>query len=316
MTPSITATARWPAQASFGGIVWLTLAATTLSSLLSLNLIDILFLLAPLVVVPLGLRLVKHPAGPARTLLAGAIVTQPFAATALVIAMALRPGPAAGTLAAVWLVPCSAAGLSGFVSLLQRRSLHPLDLVPAAALAYLSVGAGWLMVARLDIPLFGYEPTLYELTAVHFHYAGFAAALIAGLAMSRLRYAETTTPWLPTAAALLVVTGLPVVAVGILTWAPLELSGTAILATGVLLTAFVLATRVVPRVSPLAARVLLGLASVSVVAPMILAVQYALGRRLGLPALDIPEMARIHGVLNALFFSLAGLSGWTLARNR
>ncbi len=95
------ATARWPAQASFGGIVWLTLAATTLSSLLSLNLIDILFLLAPLVVVPLGLPLVKPPAGPARTLLAGAIVTQPFAATALVVAMALRPRPAAGTFAAV-----------------------------------------------------------------------------------------------------------------------------------------------------------------------------------------------------------------------
>jgi hypothetical protein len=74
------------------------------------------------------------------------------------------------------------------------------------------------------------------------------------------------------------------------------------------LTAFV----VLPRVTHRGARVMLAISAASVVAAMVFAGIYALGKYNGRVWLDIPEMAAMHGVINAVGFSLCGLVGWNL----
>ena len=46
---------------------------------------------------------------------------------------------------------------------------------------------------------------------------------------------------------------------------------------------------------------------------MLLGVDYAVARIVPIPSLDPRMMAVIHGDLNAVVFSLAGLAGWSLA---
>jgi hypothetical protein len=59
-----------------------------------------------------------------------------------------------------------------------------------------------------------------------------------------------------------------------------------------------------------AAKVLLQVAAVAVFAGMVLSGVYAVGDFLGSEVLTIPQMARTHGILNAVGFCLAGLLGW------
>jgi hypothetical protein len=46
---------------------------------------------------------------------------------------------------------------------------------------------------------------------------------------------------------------------------------------------------------------------------MILALAWAAGQHVDVPALSIPDMVRTHGVANALAFTLCGLGGHHLA---
>jgi hypothetical protein len=47
---------------------------------------------------------------------------------------------------------------------------------------YLPIGGAWLVASRLGIQPLGFGDTIVLLTAVHFHFAGFAAPVLAGLA--------------------------------------------------------------------------------------------------------------------------------------
>src|SRR5205085_9087253 len=54
-------------------------------------------------------------------------------------------------------------------------------------------------------------------------------------------------------------------------------------------------------------RALLAVSGLAVWAPMVLAVAWAAGQHWDVPFLSIPDMARTHGVANALGFTFAGL---------
>ena len=58
------------------------------------------------------------------------------------------------------------------------------------------------------------------------------------------------------------------------------------------------------------ARVLFHIASVSVFAGMVLSTAYAVADFRGSDVLPIPQMARTHGILNAVGFCLPALLGW------
>jgi len=277
-----------------------------------LTLVDLLLLLAPVVIVPLGLRLVPLRRRWANRMLRLAGLVQPVGAAAAVVAFLVPPGWTAGVIALGWLVPCAIASLAGLVELFETRSWRPVQLVSAAALAYLSVGAAWLVASRAGVRL-GFSPAIVELTGVHFHYAGFAATLLAALALHTLRDAGQTARRVATTAALMVVVGTPITAVGITTRsAAATIAGPVLLAGGILSIAGITAVLIAPTLENAAARWLLRLSAAGVLLPMLLGVDYAVSRVFAVPALDLRWMAAIHGDLNALAFTLPGLLGWTL----
>jgi len=89
--------------------------------------IETLFLVAPLPVVPLALRLVARTGDPSGKALSAARRLQPWAALAVVGSFLTRRGPAAAALAAPWLL---------FTLLLLTLSSVSLLLGMACALAY------------------------------------------------------------------------------------------------------------------------------------------------------------------------------------
>jgi hypothetical protein len=276
------------------------------------SLIDLLLLLAPVVVVPLGFRLAPLTRPHALLVLRVARYAQPVGALGAVVSFLVPVGWTAGLLAALWLVVCVVASLAGMVEIVESRSLHPTHLLPAASLGVLSVAGAWLVAFRGGND-FGYSPTIAELTSVHFHYAGFAAVMMSALVLNSLGGASIRTRRVAGGAGLLVVFGTPITATGVATGtAILTVIGPVVLATGILtvsaLTAFVVASRMRPR-----ARWLLTLSAAGVVIPMFLGVDYAAAKVFPIPALDIQTMALVHGDLNALVFALLGFLGWMLA---
>jgi YndJ-like protein len=271
-----------------------------------------LLLLAPVVVVPLGFRLAPLTRPHAILVLRIARYAQPVGALGAVASFLVPIGATAGLLAAAWLVVCVIASLAGAVEIVESRSLRPIHLLPAAALGVLSVAAAWLVAFRSGND-FGYSPTITELTAVHFHYAGFAAVMMSALVLNALAGASVRTRRVAAGAGLLVMFGTPTTATGVATGiAALTVVGPVLLATGILtmsgLTAFVVAPRMRSR-----ARWLLTLSAAGVVIPMFLGVDYAAARLFPIPALDLQTMALVHGDLNALVFALLGFVGWSLA---
>lgn len=291
-----------------GLVAWLLLAAADLAGWVDLGLITLLLALAPLVVVPLGLAI---PRGAAPTTLSRlAAGAQPVGALAAVGALVLPAGGVAVAAAGVWLAVCLGAAADEVAVWWRRRRLAPPALARLGGFAYLCVGAAWLLVDRLGARPLDLPSVIVELTAVHFHYAGFAAALIAGTATTMVAADRRRAAG---AATLLILAGPPVVAAGFVVVGPLQIAGAVTLTAGLLLLAWVTVTHAVPRLADRPARWLLTASSAAVVPPMLLAVQWAVGHNYGTPALSIPDMALVHGTLNAFGFTLCGLLGWLRA---
>jgi hypothetical protein len=150
------------------------------------------------------------------------------------------------------------------------------------------------------------------LTAVHFHFAGFAAPLLAGLAARRLLPAsrDARARRLLAALCFAVVIGTPLLAAGITFSRTVERAAGLLLASAVAalgaLHVGVLCRKAVSRL----ARLCFALSGLSAVVAMALAAAYALRELAGVPLLTIPQMARSHGWLNACGFTLAGLIAW------
>lgn len=304
---------RIPASAVGGGIVWLALVATRLVGLTRLTLIDLLFLLAPLVIAPLGLPLIAVDEGLPKVLLGAAIRVQPVGAVLAVVAFLLPIGLAAAVFASAWLLVCVIAALGALAYLVLGRSLHPVRLATAAAVGFMAFGAIWLILSRGGIAPIGLSPIIVEMTAVHFHFTGFAATLMAALLLTRLREDRGVARRVAMAASLLLVAGSPVLAMG---WATpihlLQVAGAILVAIGVVATSAVFFFRSASLVESTPARILLRLSALAPLLPMLLAVEYSAGHVFGFPTLDIQGMALIHGDLNALGFSLLGLVAWSI----
>ena len=291
-----------------GAAAWMLLVVTDLARVVELGLITLLLGLGPLVVVPLGLAL-PRPAGPsARSPLVATV--QPVGALAAAGALLLPAGAGAAAAAAVWLTFCVGAAGEEAASWWRTRSLATGALARLGAFGYLCVGAGWLVVDRAAVRPLGLSTAIVELTAVHFHYAGFAAPLIAGTAAAMVGGDHRRTAGIATLA---VLAGSPFVAAGFAVFGPLQIAGALLLTVGLLLVAWVTVRRAVPALADRPAQWLLSLSSAAVVVPMVLAVGWAVGHNYGTPALSVPDMARYHGTLNAFGFTLCGLAGWLRA---
>jgi hypothetical protein len=258
--------------------------------------------LATAVVVPAAVAL--QPAGVRiGSTRAGRVV--PLAAgVAAAVSVFLDRGGFAAVLVVPWLL---------FVAVLLLRALQlwlatprVFDLVWVASAGYLAVGAVWLLADRLALEPVGFRPPFVQLTAIHFHYAGFIATTLAGCALRRAPGVRAAR-----LAAGGIVIAPPIVAAGFLWLGVLQIAGATLSTAALWLLALVVLRRIVPT-APRPAALLLTISSLAVLAPMLLAVQWAVGHNFGTPALSIPAMARTHGLINAVGFCLAGTAGWRL----
>ena len=68
---------------------------------------------------------------------------------------------------------------------LWRGSHRTSEVCLDAGLLYLAVGGTWTVIARAGLRPLGFPDLIVLLTAVHFHYAGFALLVLAGLVAGR-----------------------------------------------------------------------------------------------------------------------------------
>src|SRR2546430_2204945 len=109
--------------ATAGAVVWASVAVLARVGVARIGVIELVFLFAPLVIVPLGME-VGRVSGTAllpvsRRLGEWAQVLQPLGAALAVFAMLLPTGTWAGVAASGWLVVCGAAAAGGMVELKQ-----------------------------------------------------------------------------------------------------------------------------------------------------------------------------------------------------
>lgn len=216
---------------------------------------------------------------------------------AVAASLAVPSGPGAAALASVWLVVAT-YGLVDAFRIAPASQVGPALIASVAAPAFACVAAVAFVCSRGNVPLFGIGEPIVELTAVHFTYAGVGAVALAGVAARTHRIAGTV-------AVTLTVSAPPIVALGFLLEHPVpQVGGAVLMSTGVVVTAALQLVDV--RAATGAARPLLVVSGLAPWIPMALAVAWATSLYTDVPALSIPDMARIHGTMNAVFV-VAGL---------
>ncbi len=267
-------------------------------------LVNVIVMLGMLVVVPAGLRLTEL-----RELDRIRRLWPLFAVPGAIALWLPRGGPATA------LACCYALGTVLLALYAPRRAARGRDLGPAGialltALVTPAVAATALVAERSGHQLFGFGLGILALTVPHFHFAGFAAALIAGL-VCRVsdgpagRFAALSVPL----GTLLVLAGY-----FIGDWA--ELVGAVVLTAG-MWTVGLLTWRLGRATGRDRTTRYLLLASAAVlVATMLLALSWAVGEATGLPHPSLTWMAATHGLGNALGFALCSLLAWRRLRTR
>ncbi|GAA3815697.1 hypothetical protein GCM10022226_40580 [Sphaerisporangium flaviroseum] len=265
------------------------------------TLVNVIIMMGMLVVVPAGLRLIDTPPWVRLVWVAGAV---PGAGS-----LWLPRGTAAMVLAIVYATATLTLASHAAMRAWRHRSLAPREVAVLTALATPAVAGLSLVWERAGHWLLGFEPYILALTVAHFHFAGFAAALMAGLVC----HATGERP-LSTAAALTVPGGTALVLLGYFVGDWAELVGAVVLTAGMWLVGWLTWTEVRRGVSDRLTRVLLSTSAVILVATMALALSWALGEATGLPHPSLTWMAATHGVCNAAGFALCGVAAWRRLR--
>ena len=148
------------------------------------------------------------------------------------------------------------------------------------------------------------------LTAVHFHYTGFATALLASALLTHAHRDGGDRNILRAIVTLVVATPF-LVAMGFVWSITLKMASAVVLSAS-LATMAGLQFWFASDLSSRAIRTYMRLSALSVVVAMALAATYAIGDSLKQDWLVIPRMASTHGLLNGLGFSLLALLAWLM----
>ncbi|MER5886464.1 YndJ family protein [Streptomyces sp. NPDC001941] len=266
-------------------------------------LVDLIVMLGMLVIVPAGLRLMDD--GPPDAVRRA----WPLLAAPGALSLWLPRGTTATALAAVY--AAGAALLAAYAPrTLARAPRSPAALASATALAAPAVAALALVAERGGHRLFGFDLGILALTVPHFHFAGFAAALVAGLVCR-------SAPGRAGAfAALSVPLGTLLVLAGYFTGDWAELAGALVLTAGMWAVGVLTWRRAAAERRDRVLRTLLGLSSAVLAATMLLALWWALGEAAAIPHPTLTWMAATHGLGNALGFALCSVLAWRRLKER
>lgn len=297
-------------SAVVGALVWLCMATVTYALLPRLNTYELMFLLAPLVIVPLSLALLIGPHTHSK-LFTLACFIQPPAALLVVVSFACEPGVLTGILILPWLLMCTLIAIAGLTNWMQTRSLRVSTLTACAGMLYLAGGGSALVLSRAGLAPFGFEEPIVLLTAVHFHFTGFAVPVLASAmpAVFSLSAREQRTH---AVAAIALIVATPLLAAGWMLNSPgwKLLCVLALVMSLSLLAA--LAIRIVLRPGQGFPRALLAVSGGSVLFGMVLAGLYGAGEFAGHSLIGLHDMALLHGVANGIGFTLCGLLAMNL----
>ena len=192
---------RGSARTLIGAALWLAWLLIARPDLMGELWPASLVVLAALVVVPLGHGLVAPD-----TIFEA--VSLP-AGIALAVSYLLPPGPVASACALPWVATTAGVSIAAVLRLARQRPFT-FDAAPLqAGPSFLAIGGAWILADRLGFYPLDFSPDIVRLTAVHFHYAGFALPLVAGLSLRRRPGPAARV------AAAGVIAGVPAVAIGI-----------------------------------------------------------------------------------------------------
>jgi hypothetical protein len=294
-----------------GAAAWAVIAGLAGGGHAPFGQIELLFLLAPLVVVPLAWELMTTATTMPESRGGGWFRRlQPLASASAIAAFWLGPGKRSGALALPWLALCGCVCLARFREMWARRDRSLESMITAVACADLAVGGVWLVISRLGWhPAYAQEPIVL-LTATHFHYSGFATAVLAAVMVRKSR------GWFPVsrvpAAVALLVCGLPFAVAAGFVFSPVlravAAGALALAMTGLATLQF----RAAAQARNKTAAIFLRISATAVIAGVSLAAVYAAGELLGAAWITIPRMANTHGLLNGIGFVLFGLLGWRI----
>ncbi|MGW2066488.1 YndJ family protein [Streptomyces sp. NPDC001937] len=268
-------------------------------------LVDLIVMLGMLVVVPAGLRLTGAPE------LDRIRRLWPLFAVPGAVALWLPRGGPATVLAGCYALGALLLALHAPLRAARASAAHrTAEIALFTALVTPSVAATALVAERSGHALFGFGLGILALTVPHFHFAGFAAALIAGL-VCRVANGPAGT-----FAASSVPAGTLLVLIGyfIGDWA--ELAGAVVLTAGMWAVALLTWRTIRGSGRDRTTRMLFAVSSAVLVATMVLALSWALGEATGLPHPTLTWMAATHGLGNALGFALCSVLAWRRLQDR
>jgi hypothetical protein len=251
--------------------------------------------LGPMLVVPLTLRL--FPAELVVPRLRWWVIAAALAAAGLFLSQ--------GLLAAAFTLPWL-----GSCSYLALRSLLPFRGPISIACAYLTVGAGWLLLAAGGSDPLDLGDEIVILTAIHFHFAGFGALVIATTTSRSVRRHRRAAA----VAVAGIAVAMPVLAAGFtLSSTAFQLVGASLLASSICVSALVGLRFVTEEPRSRAVVVPLAISASAILIGMVLALHFSLAPYMPWAQMSWSDMARIHGSANATFvllgsFAWAGLS--------
>ncbi|MFJ2270518.1 YndJ family protein [Streptomyces sp. NPDC087849] len=273
-------------------------------------LVGLIVMLGMLVVVPVGLRLAGAPE------LDRIRRLWPLFAVPGAVALWLPRGGPATALAVCYALGAVLLALHAPPRLLRTlmtsgvRAAAPAEIALLTALVTPSIAATALVAERSGHTLFGFGLGILALTVPHFHFAGFAAALVSGLVC---RIADSPAGRF---AALSVPLGTLLVLIGYFVGDWAELAGAVVLTAGMWTVALLTWRSIRGGRQDRITRLLLATSSAVLVATMALALSWALGEATGLPHPTLTWMAATHGLGNALGFALCSVLAWQRLQNR
>jgi hypothetical protein len=292
---------------SIGTAVWIALAIASFAPRVHLGILEVLFLLGPWIVVPLGADLVQGARASKSSAVRDCVLFT--AASLTTVSFFLDNQTAAAWFASSWLLVCAGFAGDGVRRFVISGRSSFTQFCFAAGEGYLLVAAAWLVASRAGLQPLAFREPIVLLTAVHFHFAGFASAVLAGLADEAFvghRGHRILRP-----ALLAVVLGPGILGLAFLLGPKVKLVAALLIALG----QFGLGggmVRVGMATRNRGGRWLLLVAGASVAAGMILAGAWAIGEYPLQAFVNIRQMAEFHGTLNAVGFVLSGLLGWTM----